>query len=57
MIQHVVEQCQKTDALSITVATDDLRISDAVAGFGARSVMTSQSHESGSDRIAEACSN
>jgi 3-deoxy-manno-octulosonate cytidylyltransferase (CMP-KDO synthetase) len=57
MIQHVVEQCQKTDALSITVATDDLRIADAVAGFGAKSVMTSQSHESGSDRIAEACSN
>ena len=36
------------------VATDDKRIFDAVEAFGGRVVMTSDSHRSGTDRIAEA---
>jgi 3-deoxy-manno-octulosonate cytidylyltransferase (CMP-KDO synthetase) len=36
------------------VATDDSRIYDTVQGFGGRAVMTSDSHKSGTDRIAEA---
>jgi 3-deoxy-manno-octulosonate cytidylyltransferase (CMP-KDO synthetase) len=36
------------------VATDDMRISDVVTGFGGEAVMTSAEHQSGSDRIAEA---
>ena len=36
------------------VATDDQRIFDAVEAFGGRVVMTSDSHRSGTDRIAEA---
>lgn len=36
------------------VATDDQRIYDAVQAFGGRAVMTSPSHQSGTDRCAEA---
>ena len=36
------------------VATDDERIFDAVTRFGGKAVMTSTSHKSGTDRIAEA---
>ena len=38
----------------IVIATDDARIVDAAASFGARAVLTSPSHPSGTDRIAEA---
>jgi 3-deoxy-manno-octulosonate cytidylyltransferase (CMP-KDO synthetase) len=38
----------------VLVATDDERILETVRGFGGRAVMTSPSHASGSDRIAEA---
>ncbi|RLC45917.1 MAG: 3-deoxy-manno-octulosonate cytidylyltransferase [Candidatus Coatesbacteria bacterium] len=38
----------------VIVATDDLRIFNAVKDFGGRALMTSGSHQSGSDRIAEA---
>lgn len=36
------------------VATDDLRIEQAVEGFGGRVVMTSTEHRSGTDRCAQA---
>lgn len=39
---------------SVIVATDDKRIFDAVNSFGGRAVMTSGSHASGTDRVAEA---
>lgn len=38
----------------VFVATDDQRIFDAVASLGGRAVMTSASHASGTDRVAEA---
>jgi 3-deoxy-manno-octulosonate cytidylyltransferase (CMP-KDO synthetase) len=54
LIQHVVEQAQKTrNANLVVVATDDPRIADAVQSFGGRAVMTSPDHPSGTDRIAE----
>jgi 3-deoxy-manno-octulosonate cytidylyltransferase (CMP-KDO synthetase) len=53
MIQHVWEQAQKSHALSVTVATDDMRIADACAGFGAQVVMTRADHPSGTDRLQE----
>lgn len=53
MIQHVVERARESGADEVLVATDDRRIRDACAGFGAESVMTRADHRSGSDRIAE----
>jgi 3-deoxy-manno-octulosonate cytidylyltransferase (CMP-KDO synthetase) len=50
----VVEQAQKAKrAQCVVVATDDERIVGAVRSFGGQAVMTSNSHHSGTDRIAE----
>ena len=56
MIRHVVENALKSDAQRVVVATDDQRIADAVKSFGAEVCMTSDSHQSGTDRLAEAVS-
>ena len=54
LIEHVVEQATKARrAQAVLVATDDHRIFDAVKSFGGHPVMTSNSHHSGTDRIAE----
>ena len=55
MIQRVVEAAKQSHAHSITVATDDQRIFSAVRSFGGEAIMTSRDHQTGSDRIAEAC--
>ena len=53
VIQRVYEQVK--DVLDdVYVATDDRRIFDMVLNFGGKVVMTSSSHQSGTDRIAEA---
>ncbi|SOE19936.1 3-deoxy-manno-octulosonate cytidylyltransferase (CMP-KDO synthetase) [Spirosomataceae bacterium TFI 002] len=55
VIQRVYEQCKKATALQeVVVATDDERIYKHVEGFGGLVEMTSTSHESGTDRCAEA---
>lgn len=54
LVQHVVDQARKCKRVrEILVATDDQRILDALAPFGTRCVMTSPTHQSGTDRIAE----
>lgn len=53
MVQRVVETAGLSDAASVTVATDDQRIFDAVQGFGAAVVMTRADHVSGTDRLQE----
>ncbi len=54
LLQHVYETATQAQAKSITIATDDRRIADAAESFGASVIMTSNEHESGTDRIAEA---
>ena len=55
MIEHVYRRAAAAASVSrVIVATDDRRIADAVAGFGGEAVMTSPSHQSGTDRLAEA---
>ncbi len=54
MVQRVYEQASKATTLSeIIVATDDQRIFDVVEAFGGKVVMTSSTHQSGTDRCAE----
>lgn len=55
MIQHVYERASEA-LLHVWVATDDLRIFDAVAAFGGNALITSPDHKSGTDRCAEAAS-
>ena len=54
MIQHVYERTSRAKLVSRTiVATDDPRIADAVRQIGGEVIMTSASHETGTDRLAE----
>ncbi len=57
MIQRVVEQCQKVQAITshqitVVVATDDQRILEHASNF-TLTLMTANNHESGTDRVAE----
>jgi len=54
MIEHVYRRAAAARTVArVIVATDDQRIADAVARFGGDAVMTSPSHQSGTDRLAE----
>jgi 3-deoxy-manno-octulosonate cytidylyltransferase (CMP-KDO synthetase) len=58
IIQWVYERAiQSKLAGKVIVATDDKQIFDAVKNFGGNVCMTSESHLSGSDRIAEILKN
>jgi len=54
MIQHVYERACRAKLLDeVMVATDDLRIFEAVVGFGGEAIMTAATHPTGTDRLAE----
>lgn len=53
MVQHVWERALLSTAESVIIATDDERIYDAAASFGAEVCMTSPEHPSGTDRLQE----
>ncbi|CAG0971081.1 3-deoxy-manno-octulosonate cytidylyltransferase (CMP-KDO synthetase) [Methylophilaceae bacterium] len=52
MVVRVAEKAMSTGA-EVVVATDDIRIFNAVGEHGHKAVMTRQDHLSGTDRIAE----
>jgi len=55
MIQHVQERALRSKTADMTVvATDDLRIKEAVEKYGGKVIMTETIHHSGTDRLAEA---
>lgn len=55
MIQHVWERSKKSELLDdLIIACDDDRVLNAAQQFGAKAVLTSKDHASGTDRIAEA---
>ena len=55
MVQHVWERSKKSQLLDdLIIATDDKRVEKAVRDFGAKTVMTSKNHASGTERICEA---
>lgn len=53
MIERVYRCAQKSDAAQVIVATDDQRIYDEVMRFDGKVVMTSDQHQSGTDRLQE----
>lgn len=54
LLQHVWERCLRAESLdSVIIATDDVRISGAASDWGAKVVLTSPRHRSGTDRVAE----
>jgi len=55
LIEHVYRRVQQAGLIErILVATDDIRIAQAVQDFGGNAVMTRIDHQSGTDRLAEA---
>lgn len=53
MVVHVWERAIRSGALEVIVATDNQRIADAITRVGGIAMMTSESHETGTDRLAE----
>src|SRR3569833_2483109 len=53
MLQHVHERAHESGAAEVVIATDDERIREAAAGFGANVCMPAAAHRSGTDRLAE----
>jgi 3-deoxy-manno-octulosonate cytidylyltransferase (CMP-KDO synthetase) len=53
LIQWVWQCARQSGAATVVIATDDVRIFDAAAAFGADVELTSPEHASGTDRIAE----
>ncbi|MEN8108324.1 MAG: 3-deoxy-manno-octulosonate cytidylyltransferase [Pseudomonadota bacterium] len=53
MLQHVHARAAESAAAEIIIATDDRRIETAASDFDARVCMTSDQHESGTERLAE----
>lgn len=56
MIEWVYKRSLSSNLDKVVVATDDERIEKVVKGFGGEVIMTSNSHETGTDRIAEVAS-
>ena len=54
MILHVWRQAKKTNIENIIVATSDQEIFDVIVKHGGKSILTSNNHTNGSDRIFEA---
>ena len=53
LVYWVWRQAMQSRAVSVTVATDDIRIQEAMTLHGAEVVMTDANHPSGTDRLAE----
>ncbi len=53
MIAHVCQRALEAHADEVVVATDDLRVFEAVEKLAIPVVMTSSTHQSGTERIAE----
>lgn len=53
MIRHVWSRATQSGADSVVIATDDARVVAACEAFGADVMLTAETHESGTDRVAE----
>ena len=58
MVQHVYERTSQAGCFdTVAVATDDVRVVEAVRAFGGNVELTRPDHASGTDRIAEVAAN
>ncbi len=57
VVQHVWEACMKANVGEVLIATENPIIVEAAARFGAKAVLTSESCQSGTDRVYEAAKN
>ncbi|ABR75078.1 3-deoxy-manno-octulosonate cytidylyltransferase [Actinobacillus succinogenes] len=53
MIRHVWEKARRSGASRVVVATDNEQVKNAVLQFGGEVCMTSEKHNSGTERLAE----
>ena len=53
MVAHVVDRARESKASRVIVATDHQEIIDALDGVNCEVCLTSEDHQSGSDRLAE----
>jgi len=53
MVLHVLERALQAGAESVVVATDDVRVQQAVEAAGHQALMTSPDHQSGTERLVE----
>lgn len=53
MIQWVWQQAQQSGAAKVVIATDHPQVADVARAFGAEVLMTRESHNSGTERLAE----
>lgn len=54
LVVRTAQQALQSQAKSVTVATDDERILQAVQSFGLSAILTDRDHSSGTDRLAQA---
>jgi 3-deoxy-manno-octulosonate cytidylyltransferase (CMP-KDO synthetase) len=54
MVVRVAERARESGATRVVVATDDVRIEQAVRAHGIDAVLTREDHATGTDRLAEA---
>ncbi len=54
VVMHVYEACKKANVGEVLIATESQLVVDALAKFGAKAVLTSDTCQSGTDRIYEA---
>ena len=55
LIQRVVEQVKKSNAMSVHVATDSIEVINHCNELKIESLLTSSDHKTGSDRLSESC--
>jgi len=53
MVLHVLDRALQAGAESVVVATDDMRVRQAVEAAGHQALMTSPDHQSGTERLVE----
>ena len=53
MLQHVYERAKESGASQVVIATVDDRVAQVAEDFGASVCMTSDAHQSGTERLAE----